>query len=333
MSDNVIVTYKSQSILDSIKLLNKSSKSIIFFVNSKGILIGSLTDGDIRRSLLKNRALNENVMFAINKKCYFVYTNFDNKKVLKKINDQDLIAVPVLKKDKKITNVVYSKNLISKLSNQFVIMAGGRGSRMKPITDTIPKPLVNYKGGVLISKIIDKAYNEGFCNFVISIGYLGHKIQNYLDKKYKNKINLEYIKENTPLGTVGALSLLKKTKKPFIVTNADVITELKYKDLLEFHEQQSSDLTIGTKTYETQIPFGVINIKRNIISQIEEKPKFLHKINAGVYVFKPNLLKSFSKVEYLDLNTFFEKIKNKKKIVSFPIFEKWNDIGNLEDLK
>lgn len=333
MSDNLIITYKSHTIFDAIKLLDKSTKSIIFFVNHEGILIGSLTDGDIRRCLLKNRALTDSVIYAINKKCYSVSEGFDNKKVLKKINEQDLIAVPVLKKNKKIVNIVYSTNLVNRFENQFVIMAGGRGLRMKPITDTVPKPLINYKGGVLISKIIDKAHNEGFSNFVISIGYLGHKIEEYLDRKYKHKINLTYIKEKAPLGTVGSLSLLKNVKKPFIVTNADVMTELKYRDILEFHEQLRSDLTIGTKTYATHIPFGVIKVKKNIITQIEEKPKVLHKINAGVYVFNANLLKKFKKTEYIDLNTFFEKIKRKKKIVSFPIYEQWNDIGTLKDLK
>jgi dTDP-glucose pyrophosphorylase len=333
MQNKNIIKYNSQTLYEVIKLLNKLERSILIFVDAKNKLIGTLTDGDIRRGLLKNKSLEDNVILAINKKPFFVNINFNYKKVLKKIIEQQLIAVPVLEKNGKLIDILFDTSESNKIDNKFVIMAGGRGIRMKPITDKIPKSLVSYKGNLLISRIIDKAYKEGFRNFVISLGYLGHKIQKYLYNNYSKKINIEFTIEKKPLGTIGALSLINKTKLPFVVSNTDIITDVSYKDLLNFHKYSKADLTIGSKIYQIEVPFGVLRINKNRIVQINEKPKKYFSVNAGVYVFNAELQKSVPKNSYTNINDFFDKIKDKKKIVSYPIYEAWSDIGTLKDIE
>jgi dTDP-glucose pyrophosphorylase len=333
MQNKNIIKYKSQTIFEVIKLLNNVERSILIFIDAENKLIGTLTDGDIRRGLLKKKSLEDDVIFAINKKPFFVNINYNYKKIVKKIIEQQLIAVPVLNNNGKLIDIIFDSSESNKIDNKFVIMAGGRGVRMKPITDKIPKSLVSYKGNLLISRIIDKAYEEGFRNFVISLGYLGHKIQKYLYNNYSKKINIEFTIEKKPLGTIGALSLINKTKLPFVVSNTDIITDVSYKDLLNFHKYSKADLTIGSKIYQIEVPFGVLRTNKNRIVQMNEKPKKFFSVNAGVYVFSSELQKSVPKNSFTNINNFFDKIKDKKKIISYPIYETWRDIGTLKDVE
>ena len=331
-TDNIQILGK-QKIVDAMKIINKLKKPIIIFIDKKKRLLGTLTDGDVRRYLLKNKSIDNYVADAINKKPkYSYYTK--NKKILfpERLKRLHLIAIPIIKKNKYLVDIVYDESTDDVIDNNFIIMAGGRGFRMMPLTNKIPKPLVNYKGDELISKIIDKAYNEGFRNFIISLGYMGEKIRIYLNKKYKDKINIEYTYEKNPLGTAGALSLMKKVKNHFVVSNSDVITDISYKNLLLFHLQNKAEITVGTKMHKMQVPFGVIKTKKSLITNLEEKPIKNFLVNAGIYVMNPKMLKQIPRDKYLDMTTFLEQSLRKRKVISCPIFEKWDDIGSIKDL-
>lgn len=331
-TDNIQVL-KRQKIVDAMKIINKLKKPIIIFVDKKKRLLGTLTDGDVRRYLLKNKSIQNYVADAINRKPKFTYYTGD-KKILfpQRLKRLHLIAIPVIKKNKYLVDIVYDESKDDIIDNNFIIMAGGRGFRMMPLTNKIPKPLVNFKGNELISRIIDKAYDEGFRNFVISLGYMGEKIRIYLNKKYKDKINIEYTYEKYPLGTAGALSLIKKVKNHFVISNSDVITDISYKNLLLFHLQNKAEMTVGTKVHKMQVPFGVIKTTKSIITNLEEKPIKNFLVNAGIYVMSPKLLKQIPKDKYFDMTTFIEQSLQKKKVISCPIYEKWNDIGSIKDL-
>ena len=187
----------------------------------------------------------------------------------------------------------------------------------------------------MIEHIIERAKIEGFNNFIISINYLGHMIQDYFENGDKLNVSIEYIKEDTPLGTAGALSLIKSIpKEPIIVTNGDVFTDTRFSEILNFHNNHDAEGTMAVKLHESQNPYGVVNIKGIEIIDLQEKPIIKNYINAGVYVLEPLVLSFLLRNNYCDMPLLFKKIKeNNKKIIAFPMHEPWADVGKMDDLK
>lgn len=328
-----IIFFKNQKIIDAMTLLNQVNDPILIFINSKKKLLGTLTDGDIRRYLLRDGSVNDNVKNAIkyNPRSYYKNTSYI-KKIFNLIEKFNLVGVPILNRNKTLYDVIYAKDKIKILKNLFVIMAGGRGFRMMPLTTKTPKSLIKFQGETLISQVIDKAILEGFKNFVISLGYMGNKIEKFLKKKYKNTISIDFKYEKKPLGTAGALSFLSNTKDNLIVSNTDVITDLSYRSILDFHQNNNADITVGSKIFEDEIPYGILKTNKSKITSIVEKPRKKYLVNAGIYVINPKLLSQIKKNKYLDMTTYIEKNLKKKKIITFPIYEKWQDIGTIKDL-
>ena len=213
-------------------------------------------------------------------------------------------------------------------------MAGGKGLRLRPYTNTTPKPMLKINGEPILQIIINRAKNFGFKNFFISINYLGNKVKNYFKSGEKLNVNIEYINESKPLGTLGCLGNIKNKlkNKNILVANGDVITEINYESLIEFHKNNNADATMAVYPFEIKNPYGEVLTKDENILEIKEKPISVSYVNAGVYIFKKkliNLLKENSKIDSVD---FFNKLKKKnKKIVAFAIHETWKDIGLKKD--
>ncbi len=233
----------------------------------------------------------------------------------------------MLNKDKTLNNIIFPDD-DKKIDNEIFIFAGGRGKRMFPLTENIPKPLLNVGQIPLIESVINNFEAQGFYNFTISLNYLSKKIENYLKNK-KQKINLKYIVENKKLGTAGPLSLLNlKNNKSIICINGDIYTNLKFKSLLDYHEKNNNFCTVCTRDYNFKIPYGVINRGKEIIN---EKPEISKKISAGIYVFNTKALQFLIKNKYLDMNDFINSLyKRKKKIGLFHIYELVFDIGDVK---
>ncbi len=339
---------QSISIQRAIKYLNKQKHKCLIFVDNKKKLIGTLTDGDIRRSLLKKIDLNEKVIKAINKKPFFLKKNqikkLNNPKYLKKI-DLNVKLIPVVDKDHRIVKVLklddYKKNktfneVLRKLSHvPAVIMAGGKGKRLKKFTELFPKPLLPFKNSTVIEIIINNFKLAGIKNIYITLNYKKKLIKSYLSNK-SNQLDLHYIEEKKSLGSAGSIGYLKnKINGDFFLINCDTLTNLNLENLYSFHKNKKNDLTIVAANKKFSIPYGscVLN-KFGKFEKILEKKSFLELINIGMYVFSPKVLNLIKNDLKLDMDKLIEKMSKKKMRISiFPIDENsWIDTGSLDNI-
>ena len=325
------------SIRDAIENLNKSSLQIILIVSNKNRFIGTITDGDIRRGFIKGLTVKSSIKKIINTNSLFVSPKTSHNEVIKIMDKNDIRHLPILNKKNTLTGLyVFTTHL--KNTNEktpIIIMAGGKGKRLMPLTRNCPKPMIKINGKPVLEHIILKAKEEGFRNFFISIHYLGKKIKKYFLNGKKLGVNIKYLQESKPLGTAGSLNLAKSyIKTNFLVINGDIISIVKFSNLLNFHNNHKADGTMTVRNHEIQHPFGVVKTKGVKIKNFEEKPILRSYINAGVYAFRPSIFKFLKKNKSFDMPEVFERLrKNNKKTIVFPIHESWVDLGDKNQLE
>lgn len=348
---NRYLIFKNKTIKDTINLIDKNGEKTCFVVDEKKRLIGSVTDGDIRRNILKKRkSLSEKIHKFCNKKTKFILEGRINQKRIKHfLLDKRIEILPIIDKDRKITLLKFRSEILSKKQKSkkqnnkslskinVVVMAGGKGERLDPITRIFPKPLVPIKDKTVLENIIENFINYGVRKFFFTLNFKSDLIKAYFNNKPKIKRKINYISEHKPLGTAGGLQKLqKKISKNFIVSNCDVIFDMNYEKLIKFHIRSKNDLTIVVSKQKTKIPYGVCKIdNNNELINIEEKPQFNYLITTGLYVFNSKILKLIPKDKYLDMNKFIEKMKKANfKVRTFKIGQKnWYDIGQLQEYK
>ena len=320
---------KDQKIIEAIKKINSSRIKILFVVDNKNRLIGSISSGDIRRSIRKKINPYNSVLKIMNKNPKYSLNTSEDK-----FNLNSLICLPIIDKNRRIINLKLSKNIKRDKKNTIFLMAGGKGTRLLPLTKNTPKPLLRIKGIPIIERVIMNFKKQGFRNFVISVNYLGNKIKEYLGNGKKLNVNIVYLNENKYLGTAGSLSLLdfKKTVFPIIVSNSDLLSEIDYNNLIDYHLTKKSDFTICAKTKLFEMPYGEILLEGSKIKKIIEKPILNHLVNAGIYVLDKTVIKNLLINKKLMMNDLISsQLKKNKKVMSYPIYEKWIDIGNKFD--
>lgn len=324
----------SASIKDAIECLNNTGMQIVL-VEKDGKLFGTISDGDIRRGLLKGVNLNDDITSITDGEPISVMSNVSRIEAMKIMELNKIKHLPIVNKDNKLVglHLIDRSSYEAKAKNAIVIMAGGLGKRMMPYTENIPKPMLEVHGKPILRHIIDKAKSEGFHEFFISINYLGDVIKDYFGSGEELGIKISYLTEDRPLGTAGALSLLPMQKKPIIVTNGDVLSDIVLKDILNFHKHNLADATMAIRPHEWQNPFGVVEIDDISITDFIEKPIIRSFVNAGVYVINPKSLALLLKNKYIDMPNFFQYLKEKnQKVIAYPMHEHWSDIGRPEDL-
>ena len=328
---------ENSTIRKVIKNLEKSALQIVLVIDKKKNLVGTITDGDIRRGLLNGLNISNPIKKLINKKPLIGSSTMSANTMNQIMQTNKINQLPIIDKSKKIVGLYFWDAIKYSITqkSQVIIMAGGKGKRMMPHTKTCPKPLLPVGGKPILEHILLKARSEGFNNFIISINYLGEMIEDYFGNGSKWGVKIKYLKENMPLGTIGALSLIKNQPNfPFIVCNGDIISDIKYTDLLDFHIKNKAFGTVAVKPYEIKNPYGVVKIDGNQIVDIEEKPIIKSHVNTGVYVFSPKIINEIKKNKYLDMNILIQKLLGKmKKIIAYPAYEPWLDIGKPKDLK
>jgi len=331
---NSLVVLKNQKIFEVIKKINSSKIKIIFVIDAKKKLIGSISSGDIRRSIRKKinpNSIAEKIMF---KKPKF-YFDKDEKKIDKDNIDRDLICIPIVNKNMILMHFKIMDDVKkNKRNNTIFLMAGGKGKRLLPLTRKTPKPLLKIKNIPIIEKIIIDFRNQGFSNFIISVNYLAYKIKKYLGNGNRLNVEISYITEKKFLGTAGSLSLAdtKKIQSPMIVVNSDLIAKVDYNNLLNYHLKRKSDLTICAKNKIFEMPYGEIVLNDEKVKKIIEKPISNNLVNAGIYVVNGDMLKNIKKNQRTMMNDFITYlIKKNKNVLSYPIYENWIDIGNKLD--
>jgi dTDP-glucose pyrophosphorylase/CBS domain-containing protein len=325
------------SLEDAIRILNDPTLKIVLVVDSTMKLLGTVTDGDIRRGLLRGLGLDSSIRLVMQLNVSVVSPDVNNLQVKQMMTEKKIAQIPIVDIDSRVLGL-HTLDNISKVTlkeNLFVIMAGGKGERLLPLTSNTPKPMLPLGGKPIIQRIIDRAKGEGFFNFVISLNYLGKVIEEYLGEGEKFGVNITYIRETSPLGTIGALSLLTpKPTMPLLLTNGDLVTHIKYLELLDFHNSNKACASMAITQYEWQHPFGVVRTEGVEILGFEEKPIVKNYINAGVYVLNPEALTQLDHNKYCDAPELFEKLRSLGyKTLAFPIHEDWRDIGLPNDLK
>jgi dTDP-glucose pyrophosphorylase len=339
LEDNVwqkVVMSSDNSIRDAFLVLNNERLGIALITDSGGILKGTVTDGDIRRGLLKGLTLESKLTEVLNSNPILADKNFNMRDVFNIMSKYKISQVPIVDKDMKLLglHLMEEKVFPSTRANTVVIMAGGRGTRLLPFTEATPKPMLLVSGKPILENIIVQARNQGFKNFILAINYLGNIIEEYFGDGSFLDVNIKYVKETTPLGTAGALALLNPAPQDdLVVLNGDVISDINYADLLDFHLQNQAAGTMAVQPFEWINPYGIVQTEELEIIDFHEKPTIKFLINAGIYALSPmslNLIKNSAPLQMPDL--FIEIRKEGGKTIVYPVHEKWIDVGSKESL-
>ncbi len=326
----------SIKIIDAIRLIDKNAFKTLIVVDSNNCLIGSLTDGDIRRGILKDISLEASVKEVINTSPISLSEDAHLDKIQKEMLEKRLNHVPLLDSKNKVVKIISKEDLKNRShkENAVVLMAGGLGTRLQPLTENCPKPLLKVGDKPILETIIEGLKSHGFSELFITVNYMSDKIENYFQGGAAWGVNIRYIKESKSLGTAGALSLLPKENinAPFLIINGDLLTKTNYDQLLTFHQERAASATMAVREYDFQIPYGVLEINDQKIISINEKPVHKFFVNAGIYVLSPSVLEMIPKEEYFEMTQLFQKIVNEKQLAApFPLREYWLDIGKMSD--
>ena len=320
---------------DAISILSDTGLRIVLIVDSNLSLLGTVTDGDIRRGLMKGLSLDSSIEEIVNRDPVFVDKRCSRVKVLEIMSAKRIFQIPVVNEDSKLIGLHLWDEITSPIvrRNVVVIMAGGKGTRLLPRTEKTPKPMLSIAGKPILEHIINQAKKDGFTNFVLAIHYLGHVIEEYFGDGSSFGVKIDYIREDSPMGTAGALRLLNpKPEEAFIVSNGDVLTDIKFGDILDFHLHSDAEATMAVQVQEFQSAFGVVKTQGIHVIGYEEKPIQRSLVNAGVYVLNPTTLELIEGLKFCDMPTLLDKITfNGSSIVAFPIHESWRDLGTLQD--
>jgi dTDP-glucose pyrophosphorylase len=325
------------TIQQAIRTLDQVAIKIVLVANADNELQGTISDGDIRRGLLKGLDLNSPISAVIHRNSLVVPPGIGRETVMQLMVSNKIQQIPVVNEHRHLVGLHLWDEITTPptRTNLMVIMAGGKGARLRPYTENCPKPLVPVAGKPMLEHIIERARLEGFSHFVLAINYLGHMIEDHFGDGGRFGVRIEYLREREPLGTAGALSLVTpQPDTPIVVTNADVITDIRYGELLDFHIHHDAVATMAVRTHEWQHPFGVVQTRGVDIVGFEEKPVARTHINAGVYVLAPEALGSLLPGAPCDMPALFERLNGKAmRTVAYPMHELWLDVGRPDDLK
>lgn len=322
---------------EAIRSLDASGAQIAMVIDGSGRLIGTLTDGDIRRGLLRGLSLDSSVEPAVHREPMVVPPQCARDVVLTLMRANRVHQLPVVDDDRQVVGLHLFDELMQpgQRPNSMVIMAGGKGTRLRPLTENCPKPLLPVRGKPMLEHIIERARSVGFHRFTLAVHYLGEMIVDYFGNGSRWGVEIEYLHETSPLGTAGALSLFgKPPTDAIVVTNGDVITDINYGELLDFHLLHQGMATMAVRQYEWQHPFGVVQIDGVDIVGFEEKPIVRSYVNAGIYVLDPRALRHLPAGRYCDMPTLFARLKDAAaRTIVYPMHEPWLDVGRPDDLE
>jgi dTDP-glucose pyrophosphorylase len=320
----------------AIRNLDETGLQIVLAVAADGTLLGTLTDGDIRRGLLRGLDMSSSIDAIIFRDPLVVPPQLSRDTVLQLMRANKVHQLPVVDGDRRVLGLHLWDELMvpERRSNLMVIMAGGQGSRLRPHTENCPKPLLLVGGKPMLEHILERARTNGFQHFVVAVHYLGHMIEEFFGDGNRWGIRIDYVHEESPLGTAGALGLLNpRPELPFIVSNGDVLTDIHYGELLDFHCRHRATATMAVRQHEWQHPFGVVRTKGVDIVGFEEKPIARSHINAGIYALEPESLDVLTAGDHCDMPTLFSRLQERSaRTIVYPMHEPWLDVGRADDL-
>jgi dTDP-glucose pyrophosphorylase len=331
-----ITLVKGSTIKKALDIINKGSMRIALVVDG-GKLLGVVSDPDIRRAILNGFSLNDGIEKIYNHNPFKCHISDSKEFVIQQAIDKNIYEIPIVDNDNNLVGFETLAYLLKpKLyKNKVVLMVGGLGMRLRPLTESTPKSMLLVGGKPILQTIVESFVSYGFTDIVMCIGYKSRIIQDYFKDGSEFGANIEYVIEDKRMGTIGALSLLNSSQKPsdaFFVMNGDLLTNVNFEHLLEFHRQNKSKATMCVREYDFQVPYGVVNLEGERIISIEEKPIHGFFVNAGIYLLDPKCIDLIPDNQFYDVPKLFEKmIDNRETVVSFPLREYWLDIGNHSD--
>ncbi len=334
-----ILIKKNSTIHETLVKLQSSSLKCLIVVNQKNILLGTINDGDVRRAILKNAKLNFKIAKYFKKKCYFIkHSELSKINTSEKLKKLKINLIPIVDKNNKvidyISDNINEKNLSLEINKKIetIIMAGGLGTRLKPYTNILPKPLLPFRNKTIIENIISKFTNYGLNKFIISLNYKNILIKSFF-KELSPNYKVSFLEENKPLGTAGVLFKLKDKNRNYIISNCDVIFDIDYNYLIKFHEKKNFDITLAAAVQKDRIPYGVCKVQNNRLQNIIEKPEKNYLANTGLYLVNSKVFKLIKKNENISFVDLINKaISKKMKIGVFPIpSNAWIDLGQSID--
>lgn len=316
-----------------VKLDALGKDAVIFIIDEKDKLLGSLTDGDVRRGLIKGVSIENPVDEIIQPNPRFLRKGeYDIQKVIE-YRDANFKIIPILDRKDKIINVINFLEIRSYLPVDAVIMAGGRGERLRPLTDNIPKPLLKIGSKPILEHNIDRLALYGVDDFWVSVNYLGEKIEEYFGNGKNKNISINYVWEKEALGTIGAVSKIKNFEHNYIlIANSDLLTNIDYEHFFLEFINQDADFAVVTIPYQVSIPYAVLETSNGHVMSFKEKPTYTYYSNGGIYLMKKSVLKHLPMEMFYNATDLMEKlIKLKHKVVSYPLTGYWLDIGKHDD--
>lgn len=321
----------------AIVALDRVGLQILMVAGADRRLLGTLTDGDIRRALLKGQPLTTPITEVMHQTPMVVGPDLGRESVLNLMRANKMRQLPILDPEGRILGLHLWDQVVTTSpmrDNMVVLMAGGFGKRMMPYTETSPKPMLEVAGKPLLQHLIERARADGFRHFVITLHYLPQVIRDHFGDGSKFDVQIDYVTESTPLGTAGALSLLPaRPDLPFVVANGDILTEVRFSDMLEFHRAHGATATMAVREHEYHNPFGVVQTDGMLITGFEEKPVWRTRINGGIYVLSPQALNHLTPNTHCNMPTLFERVQLAgDRAIVYPMHETWMDVGNPADL-
>jgi dTDP-glucose pyrophosphorylase len=306
----------------------------IFIVNDKRQLLGSITDGDIRRGLLNGLAINEPVTSFMNKKSKCLVKGENNFEKTSRFKALGIRFIPVVDQDQHILDIVDLEQVRSIIPADVILMAGGKGERLKPLTEHVPKSMLKIGDKPIIIRNIERLKNYGIANFYVSVGHLASKIISGIKEEQLPNVDIKFIEETKPLGTIGSVKLIKDTvNDTLLLMNSDLLTNIDFQDFYKRFVDSKADILVATIPYTIDVPYAVMNINdQDEVLSFQEKPRYTYYSNAGIYIFKKELIALIPDNERFDATHFMEAvIANKKRLISYPILGYWLDIGRMDD--
>jgi dTDP-glucose pyrophosphorylase len=332
-----IVVSPDATILQTIEVIDKHSLQIALVADENYRLLGTVTDGDIRRGILKGIPLDQPVRMVMNQDPIVAGLTESLGEIRSRMIARRLRHIPVVDEQYRIADLYIHDqfDVDQKKENWVVLMAGGLGTRLRPLTDHSPKPLLRVGNRPILETILLKFAEFNFNRFYLSVNYKSEQIKSYFQDGAKWGVNIQYLEESKRLGTAGALSLLPGIPdKPIIVMNGDLLTKINFEQLLEFHESNGLPATMCVREFQHQIPYGVVKTEEHRLVDIVEKPVHSYFVNAGIYVLSPEVLRLIPHDTYYDMTTLFETLIRKNMGAGiFPIREYWLDIGRMSDFE
>ena len=323
------------TIANALSVIDSGAVKIALVVDTDNKLLGTLSDGDIRRGLLRKKLLNETIEDVYFKNPITAKKGCSKEDLLHLCLVNGIAQVPIVDEDRKVIDLFIIDDGLQKKQheNHVVLMVGGLGTRLRPLTENTPKPMLEVGGKPILETIVRCFVDSGFTNITMCLGYKSNIVQDYFQDGSDFGANIDYIDEEKRMGTAGALTLLEeRLDNPFFVMNGDLLTNIDFEKMLDFHVEYNSKATMCVREYDIEVPYGVVNVANENITSIEEKPIHRFFVNAGIYLLEPDCIDLIPDNEFYDMPTLFEElIATKEKVVSFPLQEYWLDIGRIAD--